>query len=409
MVPLRLRTLVKGFLYAAGVLAGVLVLAVAAVLIGGSIEHRFPTSFPKLTGPYPVGRTMFHWVEEGHPEEFAPNSGTKRELIVWVWYPAAEAGPHAEYLPEQWRVALARSAGALMTNVLTRDLARVQISSTEDAPLPAEQKKYPVLVLRAGSSAPVTSYTALAEALASHGYIVVGPDAAYRTTIVVLPDGRTVTRPQQYDVELLPESQRESFATRLAGMWATDIGFVIDELTMLDAADPAGRFTGRLDLQQIGIFGHSLGGATAAYFCHVDARCKAGVDLDGRLFGPVIEDGLKQPFMFVLEEERGPAAGEASKIFAQINSMYSRLSANSRVRVSIVGSNHFTFSDQILLKSQVLLGLMRGVHVLGGLDGRRGLAITADYLCTFFDVNLKGRPRATLDSLRMKYPEATVE
>jgi cyanate permease len=51
MVPLHLRTLVKGFLYAAGVLAGVLVLAVAAVLIGGSIEHRFPTSFPKLTGP----------------------------------------------------------------------------------------------------------------------------------------------------------------------------------------------------------------------------------------------------------------------------------------------------------------------------------------------------------------------
>jgi dienelactone hydrolase len=406
---LRLRTLAKRFLYTVGVLAGVLVLAVAAVLIGGSIEHRFPTSFPKPTGPYPVGRTMFHWVEEGHPDEFAPNSGTQRELIVWVWYPAAGAGPHAEYLPEQWRVALARSAGPLMTNVLTRDLARVQISSIEDAPLPAEQKKYPVLVLRAGSSAPVTSYTALAEALASHGYIVVGPDAAYRTTIVVLPDGRTVTRPPQYDVELLPESQRESFATRLAGMWATDIGFVIDELTKLDAADPAGRFTGRLDLQQIGIFGHSLGGATAAYFCHVDARCKAGVDLDGRLFGPVIEDGLKQPFMFVLEEERGPAAGEASKIFAQINSMYSRLSANSRVRVSIVGSNHFTFSDQILLKSQVLLGLMRGVHVLGGLDGRRGLAITADYLCTFFDVNLKGRPRATLDSLRMKYPEATVE
>jgi hypothetical protein len=402
---LRLRTLLKGFLYTAGVLAGALVLAAAAVLIGGSIEHRFPTSFPKLTGPYAVGRTMFHWVDERHPDEFAPSPGTKRELVVWVWYPAAGAGPHAEYLPERWRVALARSAGALMTNILTRDLARVQISSTQDAPLPAERRRYPVLVLRAGSSAPVTSYTALAEDLASHGYVVVGPDAAYRTTVVVLPDGRTVSRPPQYDLELLPESQRELFATRLAGMWSTDIGFVIDELTKLNAA---GRFTGRLELQQVGIFGHSLGGATAAHFCHVDARCKAGVDLDGRLFGPVIEDGLKQPFMFVLEEQR-PASGEASKIFAQINSMYSRLPANSRLRVSIVGSNHFSFSDQILLKSQVLLGLMRGVHVLGGLDGRRGLAITVDYLCTFFDVYLKGSPRAALDALQIKYPEAIVD
>jgi predicted dienelactone hydrolase len=405
---LRLRTLVKGFLYTAGGLAVVLVLAVATILIGGSIEHRFATPFPKLTGPYPVSRTMFHWVEEAHPDEFAPNPGTKRELVVWVWYPAAGPGPRTEYLPERWRDALARSAGPLMTNVLTRDLARVQISSTEDATLPADQKRYPVLILRAGSSAPVTSYTALAEDLASHGYVVVGPDAAYRTTIVVLPDGRTVNRPRQYDVELQPESQRESFATRLAAIWSTDIGFVIDELAKLDAADPAGRFTGRLELQRLGIFGHSLGGATAAHFCHVDARCKAGVDLDGRLFGPVIEEGLKQPFMFVLEDQE-PASGEAGKIFAQINSMYSRLPANSRLRVSIAGSNHFSFSDQILLKSQVLLGLMRGVHVLGPLNGRRGLAITADYLCTFFDVYLKGSPRAALDSLQMKYPEVIVK
>src|SRR5690349_4946112 len=116
-------------------MAGVLVVAVAAVLVAGSIEHRFPTKFPKLTGPYPVGRTMFHWVEEAYPDEFAPTPGTKRELMVWVWYPAAGPGPHAEYLPERWRVAVARSAGTLMTNVLTRDLARVQVSSMEDAPL----------------------------------------------------------------------------------------------------------------------------------------------------------------------------------------------------------------------------------------------------------------------------------
>ena len=66
-------------------------------------------------------------------------------------------------------------------------------------------------------------------------------------------------------------------------------------------------------------------------------------------------------------------------------------------------------SDQILLKSRVLLTIMRAAHALGRLDGRRGLAITSDYLCTFFDVHLKGSPRSALDALQSKYPEVSVE
>jgi predicted dienelactone hydrolase len=295
-----------------------------------------------------------------------------------------------------------------MSGVLTRDLARVRIYSTANAALPPNKKPYPVLILRAGASALVTGYTALAEDLASRGYVVVGPDAPYRTTVVVLPDGRSVRRLAQNDVEEQPEGQKVALATRLAGVWSTDIGFVLDKLAALNDANPSGRFGGRLDLEHIGVFGHSLGGATAAYFCQVDARCKAGVDLDGRLFGPVIETGLKQPFMFILEGH-GPAQGETGKILAQFDSMYAHLPADSRLKVSITGSNHFSFTDQILLKSQVLLGLMRTIHALGGLDGRRGLTITSDYLCTFFDVYLKGYPRSALDALRMKYPEAVVD
>ncbi len=403
-----LRILGKGLLCVCGGLVALLLLAAAIVFIGGSIDHRFATPFPKPTGPYAVGRALHHWLDEGHQDELAPNPGTKRELVVWVWYPAAAPGQRAEYLPSRWRDALSQSTGALMSDVLTRDLARVQIHSTGNAALPPGQERYPVVVLRAGSSALVASYTALAEDLASHGYVVVGPDAPYRTTVVVLPNGRIVRRLPQNDLELLPEGQREAFATRLAGVWSTDIEFVLDQLARLNAGDLSDRLTGRLDLEHIGVFGHSLGGATAAYFCHVDSRCKAGVDLDGRLFGPVIETGLKQPFMFILEGH-GAAVGETGRILAQIESMYARLPAGSRLRLSIAGSNHFSFSDQILLKSPFLLGMMHIAHALGGLDGRRGLAITSDYLCTFFDVYLKGRPRRALDALHTKYPEVVVE
>lgn len=192
-------------------------------------------------------------------------------------------------------------------------------------------------------------------------------------------------------------------------MWSADIGFVVDELANLDAADPSGRFTGRLDLQHLGIFGHSLGGATAAHFCHEDSRCKAGIDLDGQLFGPVIEEGLRQPFMFVLEGHGRVSDSAVHEIFARIQSMYERLPVDSRRRITLIGSNHFSFSDQILLKSRLLLGMMHRMGVIGGLEGRRGLEITADCVSTFFDVYLKGRPRTVLDALARRYPEVLVD
>jgi hypothetical protein len=204
----------------------------------------------------------------------------------------------------------------------------------------------------------------------------------------------------------MPETERVAFATRLMDMWSADLGSLVDELGELDGA-PSGRFAGRLDLQHLGLLGHSLGGATAAHFCHEDPRCKAGIDLDGALFGPVIEDGLRQPFMFVLEDHH--KVSDAAEVVRDIWSMYERLPPESRLRVSLAGSNHFSFTDQILLKSQLLLGTMRGVGAIGGMEGDRGLAITASCVNSFFDVYLKGQSRTALDALAIRYPEVHVE
>jgi len=67
------------------------------------------------------------------------------------------------------------------------------------------------------------------------------------------------------------------------------------------------------------------------------------------------------------------------------------------------GANHFSFSDQILLKSQYLIRLLQLFQ--GGLDGRRGLTITTAYVHVFFDVHLKNEPVSLLDDLRQVYPE----
>jgi hypothetical protein len=67
-------------------------------------------------------------------------------------------------------------------------------------------------------------------------------------------------------------------------------------------------FSGRLKLNRLGMLGYSFGGAVAAEVCWKDKRFRAGVDLDGSLFGEVAESGINQPLLFLTETIQPPTA-----------------------------------------------------------------------------------------------------
>ena len=73
--------------------------------------------------------------------------------------------------------------------------------------------------MRPGLAALTTDYTTLAEDLASHGYVVVGFDAPYRSEVVVFPDGRVITRAPQNNADLVSGPQQEELANKLVQAW----------------------------------------------------------------------------------------------------------------------------------------------------------------------------------------------
>src|SRR4029077_16770939 len=120
-------------------------------------------------------------------------------------------------------------------------------------------------------------------------------DAPYRAFVVAFPDGRVIRRLPENNPELCIGRASEEQArcvNRFLTAWTADIGYVLDRLGQLNTSDPSRRFTERLDLTRVGIFGHSFGGAKAAQFCSRDPRCKAGIDVDGSLHGSVIQSGI---------------------------------------------------------------------------------------------------------------------
>jgi dienelactone hydrolase len=392
------RRLVRRILKSIAVFATLGVIAVGTLTGLLWFERRAELTLPAPTGSYAVGRAIYDWTDSATLDTLAPVPEAKRELLVWIWYPSV-AGPSvaltADYVPAHMRPKGDYASAPLMFRLLTRDPAKVHGHSLRDSDLSPQQRSYPLLIMRAGASAPVVNYSTLAEDLASHGYVVVGFDAPYRTNVVVFPDGRAMTRrPENNPEAAFGAADSTRLINRVLSAWTGDITFVLDRLQRLNASDSSGKFKGRLDMARVGVFGHSFGGATAAQFCHDDSRCKAGVDLDGAPVGSVIRDGLHQPFMFVLSDQIHSNDPETRQVLADIRSIYDRLPSGGRLRIAIRGANHFTFSDDgALLKSPIVRGALRLFGKLG-IDGRRQLAVTAYSVHSFFDAYLQDPSRS---------------
>lgn len=259
--------------------------------------------------------------------------------------------------------------------------------------------------MRSGIGALATDYTTLAEDLASHGYVVVGMDAPYSTTVVVLSDGQVVTKTAAGNPgeARLSTTEQDLRSDRLIALWSAATRFVLDQMTRLDNAEPTGPFTHRLDLNAVGIFGHSFGGATAAQFCHDDTRCRAGIDIDGMPHGTVIHDGLNRPFLFLTASDHGDTADPANRAaLASIRSIYRGIPADQRCWLTIRGTGHFNFSDQSLLKDPTLSRL---AGMIGPLDQRHALAVTTDIIRQFFDTYLRRQRSRFPGDLTERQPE----
>jgi hypothetical protein len=93
---------------------------------------------------------------------------------------------------------------------------------------------------------------------------------------------------------------------------------------------------------------------------------------------------------------------------ADIQSIYSRLPVNGRLRIVIRGANHFTFSDDgAVIKSHLVRGVLRLFGKLG-INGRRQLEVTAYCVHSFFDAYLKGTDGSRLTISSPRYPEIQV-
>jgi predicted dienelactone hydrolase len=373
---------------------------------------------PAPTGRYQVGRRSFDWVDHDRAERFSADPQDRRELVVWVWYPAAH-GPDAEraaYLPEAW---------APTGQFLGLDAAGLLSHAVADAAVAGDQPSFPLLVM-SPSGFPPLMLAATAEDLASHGWVVVGVNHTYETAVTAFADGRVVpVNPDAIAGALGPQTgpYQERFRQREAvcnGKTA-DLASVADQLGRLavDGSDPLAE---RLDLGRLGAFGHSFGGNAALEWCRQDPRCLAAANLDGALWTDVGRVGLERPALQILANHPEFAMSGADAVAAGMATDATAFDAEKAATfdgwrtvhqagrpaytVEVEGSTHLSFMDVPLLP---LRGGSPAAAMLAAtnIEPQRMWRITCDLLLAFFATHLQpaGTPPPLLTRPTEAYPE----
>jgi predicted dienelactone hydrolase len=418
----RLNVFAKRLLWqymaaAVGILVHRPALTLAQTAAPGRVTH-----LPAPSGPAPVGRMEFTWTDSTRAEPFVGDSSARRELVVFVWYPAegAPGQDMAAYIPHVAAIAAAIGDSGMEAEFGTARagiVANLVRSHSFNSPrILKSGRPFPTLIFSPGFGESSLTYATQLEDLASHGYLVIGIEHPFDTYAVRLDGDRVIPFARaRWDSAMMRPKGAVAYQLAQVPLRAADILFVLDQLEHLEAVPGASELAGSVDLQRIGAFGHSLGGMSVASACRVEARIRACMNQDAEYEGRPFDGGaaavpIEQPFLFfatghsvyVSPRTSVPsdsALGQMKLTRSQYDSVVGLYQHNQdvalaqmpggAVRIEAEADNftHRTFMD---------LKLLQATDSIAARDQAQYLERIREYVRAFFDASLRGTPSALL-------------
>ena len=326
-------------------------------------------SLPVPTGPYAVGVIDRELVD----------TARDRRLMATVWYPAAATGDPAPFThyPDQLMAGMSALTG--LPGIVFQHLRYIDVAASDGAPILDTSERFPVLVFSHGMVGMRLQNASMLQELASWGYVVLAIDHTDAAAVTTFPDGETrLYDPTRFGLPADGAPSAGMVETNMFPVWVADQRFAFDTLEAWEDNDPL--FAGKLDMARLGAFGHSFGGATSLEVCRIDARCQAAADLDGGLYGGMVEQPAIRPMLLFSSGSSGgdDVAREKWRSAAE-------RAQGPALWLELPGSSHLSFTD-----SELLSPLLPP----SGFDPRAGLALIDHDLRLFFDTYLRGQADA---------------
>ncbi|MGJ3235274.1 alpha/beta hydrolase family protein [Marivirga sp.] len=356
---------------------------------------------PTPSGKYKVGAQDVHLITD-EEETITLEAGDKRELMVKVWYPAKINNEEKEvYLNDAERIGFSTKYGA--PKGIFNYLDHVE-TNTFKKPDVAEGK-FPVLIFSHGHQSNATGYYAILEDIVSHGYIVLNINHTYESVGSLFPDGEIKLYSKEFEKIQLDEKMsamtwsatqelekaktneeeyaavkdliRDYVAGDIGLRWSNDISMVIDAL---EKGDTFSFFATHINTSKIGVFGHSQGATAAGQGLLNDKRIKAGISIDGILWGAMIDTTLTKPFAIL------SADWDYNAYQPDLNKhIFRNGTANDFYQAKILNAGHSNFMD-IPYKIRIPV-----INEAGSIKPEQASRISSKFVLQFFNKYLIGQ------------------
>lgn len=320
---------------------------------------------PVVTGTHTVEMNTFTWEDESRIETFT-DTGENRALTVKFWYPK-------------------------------------------------EEGTYPLIVFSHGAFGVIDSNYSTCMELASNGYVVASIAHPYHAAFVEDTNGKVtigdmnfVQQVYEDNGEYSEEGEKRTYekSKEWMALRTADMNFVLD--TILAKVQKKEDFFAKIDSDKIGLFGHSMGGATSVQLGRERDDIDAVIDLEGTMMGEYIDfkDGYEvyneEPYPIPVLDVNSEAVSEQAKKLDEehpnweyVNYYLGRNAVDYR-EIIFKNAGHLNFTDLPMI-SPVLAKLL-GV---GEVDAKECIENVNEVVLIYFDYYLKGE--GSLSELQESY------
>lgn len=311
----------------------------------------------KQTGGYSVETVSYTLIDESREELFT-KEGDNRKVTIQFWYPLGDSGSE-------------------------KSIAK---------------GKFPLTVFSHGAFGFRLSNFSTFQELASNGYVVCSIDHTFHSFMTKQTDGKSIMGNFDFINSAMAAqngalSGNEVYDLGIEWMKlrTDDMEFVLDYIKDKATDNNSRDIFGSIDLDHVGVFGHSLGGATAAQVGRDDKDVDSVIVIDGTMLGEIIgfENGKEtfsevpypKPILNIYNESHYNEAIASKDNYAN---MIATNNALDSYDVVIKGSGHINFTDLPIVSPQLskLLGK-------GKVEPRYCIETTNEVILQFFDSTLK--------------------
>ena len=344
------------------------------VLSSLSLNAIFPTDSVAIpSGPFKIGTQTFELTDENRTEAYSDSVDSPRKIKVQVWYPTdnVENLNRVKWISEGKTLTRQLAKSMHAPYFLLDHLADIDSNSYEDALISKAFESYPVVVISHGWKGFRELHTDYAEALASNAYIAISIDHTYGSQYVSFENGEEAFLNKDALPSIVSPSQFNDHANQLATTYGDDVKLVLDDLPNLKL---------NLDLNRIGLLGHSTGGGGDVYASTTDKRVKALLGFDAwvnPLKPETLKKGLSMPALFVRSEQWGKGPNNKA-----LDTIIKNSDQSSFLQMD--ETKHVDFS-----MSYMISPILEHVGFIGKLGGEQSSEIQKRLILDFFNQTLK--------------------